>query len=91
MPTNPACATRTRVALYARVSTADQTAENQLRALREHADRAGWTIVADEAYLRESIEKPDARIVKGFEPMMPPIPIPPADLKAIVEYLETLH
>ena len=36
-----------RVALYARVSTGDQTVENQLRALREHATRAGWTIVAE--------------------------------------------
>jgi DNA invertase Pin-like site-specific DNA recombinase len=36
-----------RVAFYARVSTTDQTAENQLRALREHAERAGWTIVAE--------------------------------------------
>ena len=45
--TNPARTTGTRVALYARVSTSDQTAENQLRALREHAERAGWTIVAD--------------------------------------------
>ena len=35
-----------RVAFYARVSTTDQTAENQLRALREHAARAGWEIVA---------------------------------------------
>jgi DNA invertase Pin-like site-specific DNA recombinase len=37
----------TRVALYARVSTTDQTAENQLRALREHAERADWQIVAE--------------------------------------------
>lgn len=44
---NPSLLARTRVALYARVSTSDQTAENQLRALREHAERAGWTIVAD--------------------------------------------
>lgn len=36
-----------RVALYARVSTNDQTADNQLRALREHAERAGWTIAAE--------------------------------------------
>jgi DNA invertase Pin-like site-specific DNA recombinase len=36
-----------RVALYTRVSTSDQTAENQLRALREHAERAGWRIVAE--------------------------------------------
>lgn len=51
----------------------------------------GSVILADDAYLRESIEKPDARIVKGYEPMMPPIEIPPADLEAILEYLETLH
>jgi DNA invertase Pin-like site-specific DNA recombinase len=37
---------RSRVALYTRVSTSDQTTENQLRALREHAARADWTIVA---------------------------------------------
>lgn len=36
-----------RVAFYARVSTADgQTVENQLRALREVAQRLGWTVVA---------------------------------------------
>ena len=39
-------APRIRAALYARVSTTDQTAENQLRALQEHAARAGWTILA---------------------------------------------
>jgi DNA invertase Pin-like site-specific DNA recombinase len=42
----PSPPTRSRVALYARVSTSDQTVENQLRALREHAERADWTIVA---------------------------------------------
>lgn len=36
-----------RVAIYARVSTNDQTADNQLRALREHAERAGWQIVSE--------------------------------------------
>jgi DNA invertase Pin-like site-specific DNA recombinase len=35
-----------RVGLYTRVSSNDQTAENQLRALHEHAARAGWEIVA---------------------------------------------
>lgn len=48
MPNDPIVnATRTRVAAYVRVSTTDQTAENQLRALREHAERAGWVIVAE--------------------------------------------
>ena len=34
-----------RVAFYARVSTKDQTVENQLKELREVAERAGWEVV----------------------------------------------
>jgi DNA invertase Pin-like site-specific DNA recombinase len=34
-----------RVAIYARVSTDDQTTENQLRELRAVAERAGWQVV----------------------------------------------
>jgi hypothetical protein len=36
-----------RVALYARVSTGTQTVENQLRELREVAERHGWIVVAE--------------------------------------------
>jgi DNA invertase Pin-like site-specific DNA recombinase len=36
-----------RVALYTRVSTADQTTANQLSALREVAGRLGWNVVAE--------------------------------------------
>jgi DNA invertase Pin-like site-specific DNA recombinase len=36
-----------RVALYARVSTAGQTTENQLRELRDAADRMGWQVAAE--------------------------------------------
>ena len=31
----------------------------------------GHTVIADEAYLRESIRKPSAKIVAGFQPIMP--------------------
>ena len=34
-----------RVALYVRVSTAEQNSELQLRELREYAERQGWQIV----------------------------------------------
>ena len=34
-----------RVGIYLRVSTKDQTTENQLRELRQVADRAGWEVV----------------------------------------------
>ena len=33
-----------RCALYARVSTTDQTSENQVRELREYAKRRGWSM-----------------------------------------------
>ena len=36
-----------RAAIYARVSTGDQTFENQLLCLREVAERAGWTVVQE--------------------------------------------
>jgi DNA invertase Pin-like site-specific DNA recombinase len=36
-----------KTALYARVSTSDQTAEMQLRELREHAARRGWQVVGE--------------------------------------------
>ncbi len=36
-----------RVAIYARVSTASQTEENQLLQLRETAKRFGWNIIAE--------------------------------------------
>jgi DNA invertase Pin-like site-specific DNA recombinase len=36
-----------KVAIYARVSTASQTVENQFQELREVAQRNGWTVVAE--------------------------------------------
>src|SRR5438270_12550256 len=35
-----------RAAIYARVSTGSQTTENQLRELRQVAERHGWQVVA---------------------------------------------
>jgi cytochrome c oxidase subunit 2 len=32
----------------------------------------GQTVIADDAYLRESILQPRAKVVKPFEPIMPP-------------------
>ncbi len=36
-----------RAVIYARVSTDDQTTENQLRELRQVAERCGWEVVAE--------------------------------------------
>jgi cytochrome c oxidase subunit II len=51
----------------------------------------GTTVIADDKYIEESIEKPEAKVVKGFEPSMPVMPLSPAEVHAIVEYLETLR
>jgi len=51
----------------------------------------GMTVIADDAYLRESIEKPDAKVVKGFEATMPPLPMSPAEEQAIIDYIKSLR
>lgn len=51
---------------------------------------SGTTVIADEAYIRESILKPDAKIVKGHDPGMPTLEVSPKDVDAIIRYLKTL-
>jgi cytochrome c oxidase subunit II len=52
----------------------------------------GGTTTADEAYLRESISQPGAKVVKGFPDVMPDFKgkISEEDLSAIIAYLKTL-
>jgi len=50
----------------------------------------GTLVVADESYLRQSIEIPEARVVKGFD-AMPPIPVPPGDEQKIIEIIKGLR
>ncbi|HAM51061.1 MAG TPA: cytochrome c oxidase subunit II [Nitrospiraceae bacterium] len=47
-------------------------------------------ITADEGYLKRMILKPGVDIVKGYPNIMPPIPVTPEELNAIVEYIKTL-
>jgi cytochrome c oxidase subunit 2 len=53
----------------------------------------GSKVKADENYIRESIEKPQAKVVKGFNPVMPPYTkemISESDMNAIVAYIKSL-
>ena len=50
----------------------------------------GSSIVADDVYLRESIVKPETKIVDGFDDVMPKPELTEEELNAIVEYLENL-
>jgi len=46
-------------------------------------------LTVDDAYLRESIRSPNAKIVEGFQPIMPVISdLTDAEVEALVEYIE---
>ena len=50
----------------------------------------GSTITADDAYLREAIVDPDAKIVNGFDGVMPKPELTKKEVDEIIEYLKTL-
>jgi len=52
----------------------------------------GRTITADEAYLRESILRPDAKIVAGFQPLMPTFQgqVTEEGVLELIEYIKSL-
>jgi cytochrome c oxidase subunit 2 len=52
----------------------------------------GETILADEAYIRESILFPQQKVVIGYDPLMPPYEgrIGDEQLAALVEYIKSL-
>ncbi len=51
----------------------------------------GTTVVADEAYIRESIVDPNAKVHKGYPPIMPPYTqLSEDELNALVEYIKSL-
>jgi cytochrome c oxidase subunit 2 len=60
--------------------------------LREVALEGGGTAVADENYLRESILRPNAKIVKGWAPRMPTYEgrVDEAQLQQLIVYLKSL-
>ena len=48
----------------------------------------GTTITVDDAYLRESITQPMLKILEGFAPAMPPMPLEDAELDALVAFIK---
>lgn len=49
------------------------------------------TILRDDAYLEESIQSPDASIVKGYPPAMPYSPLTADELKQVIERIKSLR
>lgn len=53
----------------------------------------GTTVTADEVYIRESIEKPQAKIVKGYESLMMPSfagQMTETELNAVIHYIKSV-
>lgn len=53
----------------------------------------GTSLVADEAYMTESMMDPQAKLVVGFAPIMPSYRgrLTPVEVAAILEFIKTLH
>jgi cytochrome c oxidase subunit 2 len=53
----------------------------------------GATVVADEAYLRESILNPQAKLVAGYQPLMPTFQglVSEEALLGLLEYVKSLQ
>jgi cytochrome c oxidase subunit 2 len=61
--------------------------------MQEHEMEGGNKVIADDAYIAESILNPGAKIVKGYAPAMPPVyasGLKEQDIKDIIEYIKTL-
>jgi mono/diheme cytochrome c family protein len=54
--------------------------------------KGGESVVADEAYLRESILLPGAKLVDGYPPLMQPLaePLTPEEVDLLLAYLRAL-
>ncbi len=61
--------------------------------LRREVLESGQTIIADEAYLTESMMDPRAKVVKGFNPVMPTFKgrLAGPEAAAIVEFIKSLR
>ncbi len=50
----------------------------------------GSSATVDDAFLRKEIEDPQARLVKGFGPVMPKLPLTDAEVAALSAYIQSL-
>ena len=48
------------------------------------------SVTFDEAYVHESVLKPTAKVVAGFNPVMPPYNLSDKQIDAIIAYMKTL-
>lgn len=57
---------------------------------KPEAMTVGSAVTVDDAYLTESIKTPAAKVVKGFNPVMPVIVLTDAEIKDLIAYVASL-
>ena len=50
----------------------------------------GSTVTVDDAYIKESILNPTVKITKGYQPLMPVLPVSDEEIAAITDYIKSL-
>ncbi|MGH2598364.1 MAG: c-type cytochrome [Dehalococcoidia bacterium] len=51
----------------------------------------GSQVTVDEAYIRESVLNPNAKVVRGFPAVMPQLPVTEQELEALIAYIKSLQ
>ena len=51
----------------------------------------GSTQVVDEAFIEEYIKNPNFKVIKGFQPAMPKLPVKDDDIKEMINYIKTIN
>ncbi len=51
----------------------------------------GSTVIADAAYIRESILQPAAKVHEGFQPIMPVFQLSDEEIENLIAYIQTLN
>ena len=50
----------------------------------------GSSVTVDDAYIKESILNPTIKITKGYQPLMPVLPVTDEEIAAITDYIKSL-
>src|SRR5207249_4306803 len=50
----------------------------------------GTVVTVDETFIEHQIRTPNTKMIKGFQPVMPQLPLTDAEVQALVGYVKTL-
>jgi cytochrome c oxidase subunit 2 len=57
---------------------------------RQEELQSGDKVAVDDQYITESIKLPKAKVVKGFAPLMPPLPVSGPEILSLIEFIKAV-